>query len=175
MTPRRRRVVLFVALAAVVGWSGWLGFNDDASDQLVEADIRRAPVAAPDAAPASESPVATPVQATSDEIESRFALSHSNLFPGQTWYVAPPPPPPPPPQPELPPPPPEAPPLPYSYMGRWQESGSTTYYLARGTLPVSVRPGQVLDGVWKLESASADTLNFMYLPLNQTRSLRTGE
>jgi hypothetical protein len=60
-------------------------------------------------------------------------------------------------------------------MGRWQEAGQTTYYLTRGSLPVSVRPSQVLDGVWRLEPVTGGMLNFTYIPLNQTRSLRTGE
>jgi hypothetical protein len=60
-------------------------------------------------------------------------------------------------------------------MGRWQEAGQTTYYLARGTAPVSVHAGQVLDGVWRLEPVTGGMLNFTYLPLNQTRSLRAGD
>jgi hypothetical protein len=60
-------------------------------------------------------------------------------------------------------------------MGRWQEAGQTTYYLMRGTTPLSARTGQVLDGVWQLEPVSGGLLNFTYLPLNQMRSLRTGE
>ena len=47
--------------------------------------------------------------------------------------------------------------------------------LVRGTQPLSVRAGQVLDGVWQLEPVSGGILNFTYLPLNQTRSLRTGD
>ena len=46
---------------------------------------------------------------------------------------------------------------------------------ARGTAPVSVHAGQVLDGVWRLEPVTGGMLNFTYLPLNQTRSLRTGD
>jgi hypothetical protein len=125
----------------------------------------RAPVsAAPDTAA-----VAKPKP---QEAASRLALSRANLFPEQTWFVAPPPPPPPPP---YVPPPPQAPALPFSYMGRWQDDAQTTYYLMRGTLPLSVRAGQVLDGVWRLEPVANGILNFTYLPLNQTRSLRTGD
>ena len=32
-----------------------------------------------------------------------------------------------------------------------------------------------LDGVWRLEPVTGGILNFTYLPLNQTRSLRTGD
>jgi len=173
MNHATRRGILFVALAGVVGWSAWLAVNDSDPVEAEEAGVELA-------APPVQRPPASPVPALlppvkSADIEPRLALSNTNLFPSQTWYIPPPPPPPPPPQAYVPPPPPQAPPLPFTYMGRWQEAGETTYYLARGTLPVSVRPGQVIEGVWKLETASNGILNFTYLPLNQTRSLRTGE
>jgi len=60
-------------------------------------------------------------------------------------------------------------------MGHWQEDNVTTYYLTRGSIPVSARAGQVLDGTWQLEPVTGKTLNFTYLPLNQVRSLRMGD
>jgi hypothetical protein len=164
MTASRRRALLFLALAGVVGWSLWLAFGET---ENAEVDVAEPVTRARSPAPAE---TAAPVQPP--ETAPRLALSRSNLFPQQTWYV---PPPPPPPQPYVAPPPPQAPSLPFSYMGRWQEAGQTTYYLARGTLPVSVRAGQVLDGVWRLEPVTGGQLNFTYLPLDQTRSLRTGD
>lgn len=174
MTEKQRRTVIFAVLAGVVAWSGWLALNEPASeaesDLLATAEpARPAPLAPPADKPAAPPPGAP---AESQEAPSRLALSRANLFPEQTWYVAPPPPPP-----AAPyvPPPPQAPPLPFTYMGRWQDGGETTYYLTRGSLPVSVRAGQVLDGVWRLEPVSGPQLNFTYLPLDQMRSLRTGD
>lgn len=171
MSDAKRRVVLFLALAGAVGWSAWLALNEPATDateiELVEPTAQsRTPVVADPVSdtPTSVKPGTTPAP--------RLALSTTNLFPEQTWYIAPPPPPPPA---YVPPPPPQAPALPFTYMGRWQEADKTTYYLTRGTLPVSVQPNQILDGVWRLEPVTGRTLNFTYLPLNQTRSLRTGE
>lgn len=164
MTAARRRALLFLALAGVVGWSLWLAFGETNTAVVDVAEpVTRARAPAPTGAAAPGKPPDT---------APRMALSRSNLFPEQTWYVAPPPPPPPP---YVEPPPPQAPALPFSYMGRWQEAGQTTYYLARGSLPVSVRAGQVLDGVWRLEPVTGGQLNFTYLPLDQTRSLRTGD
>lgn len=164
-----RRVVLFAALAGVVAWSGWLAANgetDTADDAIELAKLAmRTPV------PALSHPSAAAPAPHKEEI--RLALARADLFPEQTWHVPPPPPPAPPPPP--PPPPPMAPPLPFIYMGRWQEAGETTYYLSRGVTPVSVRAGQVLDGVWQLEPVAGGLLNFTYLPLNQTRSLRIGD
>ncbi|MFP5408006.1 MAG: hypothetical protein ACLGGY_01865 [Gammaproteobacteria bacterium] len=165
MTAARRRALLFLALAGVVGWSLWLAFGET---NTAVVDVAEPVTRARSAAPAE----AVAARAQPPEAAPRLALSRSNLFPEQTWYVAPPPPPPPP---YVEPPPPQAPALPFSYMGRWQEAGQTTYYLARGSLPVSVRAGQVLDGVWRLEPVTGGQLNFTYLPLNQTRSLRTGD
>jgi hypothetical protein len=173
MSEKQRRSVLFIALAGVAAWSAWLAVNEPASEAAGDL-VEVAEPAARTSHPASEvtdpAPIMTPTKPP--EATPRLALARANLFPEQTWYVAPPPPPPPP---YVPPPPPQAPALPFSYMGRWQEAGQTTYYLARGTLPVSVRTGQVLDGVWRLEPVAGGLLNFTYLPLNQTRSLRTGD
>jgi hypothetical protein len=167
MTKKQRRSVLFIALAGVVAWSAWLAFDEPASDP----DTDLVEVAEP-AARANPPVVAVAIApGKPQEAAPRLALSRANLFPEQTWAVAPPAPPPP----DEPPPPPQAPALPYSYIGRWQEAGQTTYYLARGALPVSVRAGQVLDGVWRLEPVTGSQLNFTYLPLDQTRSLRTGD
>ncbi|MBW8372234.1 MAG: hypothetical protein K0M66_14865 [Thiobacillus sp.] len=169
----RRRPVLFIALAGVAAWSAWLAIDKPASDADTDLVEVAEPVArARPPAPAAIGTTPAPAPANPQETAPRLALSRANLFPEQTWFVAPPPPPPPP---YVPPPPPQAPALPFSYMGRWQDAGQITYYLARGTLPVSVRAGQVLDGVWRLEPVSGGQLNFTYLPLDQTRSLRTGD
>lgn len=168
MTAARRRTLLFVLLAGAVGWSAWLAFQDEPAGEaeLVEPVQRTRVAEAASASPAAARPAPPPAAGT------RLGRMRADLFPEQTWYVPPPPPPPPP---YVPPPPPQAPALPYAYMGRWLDGGDTTWYLTRGSQPVSVRTGQVLDGVWRLDAASAGALTFTYLPLNQTRSLRTGD
>jgi len=172
MTDKKRRSVLFLALAGVAAWSIWLAVNEQSDDAAGDRIEVAEPVArAPHPTPAVKGPAPATPRGKSQDPTPRLALG-ANLFPEQTWYVPPPPPPPPP---YVPPPPPQAPALPFSYMGRWQDAGQTTYYLTRGTLPVSVRAGQVLDGVWRLEPVAGGMLNFTYLPLNQTRSLRTGD
>jgi len=60
-------------------------------------------------------------------------------------------------------------------MGHWLENGKTVYYLMRGTEPLAVQAGQVVDGVWRLEPVRGKVLDFTYVPLNQTRNLRIGE
>lgn len=180
MNDARRRTLLFTTLAIALLWSGWLAFNDSSDSaqdaaEPVEAVERRARPAVNQAQPVT--PAQTPAQSATapraaTEITPRMAVARADLFPKQTWYIPPPPPPPPP---YVPPPPPQAPPLPFTYMGSWQEDATTTYYLTRGSLPVSVRAGQVLDGAWQLEPVTGKTLNFTYLPLKQVRSLRMGD
>ena len=173
MTEKQRRTVLFVALAGAVAWSAWLAINEPAGDAEIDpAEVAEPQAHARPAVAAALQAAATPAPAKLQEAVPRLALARANLFPEQTWYVPPPPPPPPP---YVPPPPPQAPALPFSYLGRWQEAGQTTYDLMRGNVPLSVHAEQVLDGVWRLEPVNGGTLNFTYLPLNQTRSLRTGD
>lgn len=168
MTETRRRALLFALLAGALGWSAWLALQDESAGEaeLVE-PAQRARTAEAASVPPAQTRAAPP-----PSTEARLGRMRADLFPEQTWYVPPPPPPPPP---YVPPPPPQAPALPYAYMGRWLDGGDATWYLTRGGQPVSVRAGQVLDGVWRLDAASAGALTFTYLPLNQTRSLRTGD
>jgi hypothetical protein len=174
MTDKQRRSALFLALVGVAAWSVWLAVSEPANDAATElVDVAEPAARIKPLVTATTQTTAVGTSRKSQETSPRLALANANLFPKQTWFIPPPPPTPPPPPP--PPPPPQAPPLPFSYMGRWQESGETTYYLARGAMPVSVRAGQVLDGTWRLEPVTGSMLNFTYLPLNQTRSLRTGD
>lgn len=176
MTEKQRRPAMFIVLAGVVAWSAWLALDEPTEETaLVDvaepaANVKAAHLKPVTPAAIDRAPALTP--AAAQDTPSRLMLARANLFPDQTWYIPPPPPPPPP---YVPPPPPQAPALPFNYMGKWQDAGLTTYYLMRGAVPVSVRTGQVLDGVWRLEPVSGGTLNFTYLPLNQTRSLRTGD
>lgn len=160
--------MLFAMLAGALGWSGWLALNEPAEDaaqvELAEPRAAAPTRIAPPPVPSAVGMTAAP--------RVRLAAARTNLFPEQTWFVPPPPPPPPP---YVPPPPPQAPALPYTYVGRWIEGNETTWYLNRGGTPLAVRTGQVLDSVWRLEAAHGGILNFTYLPLNQTRSLRTGD
>lgn len=176
MTATRRRTLLFALLTGAAGWSAWLAFQGEPADEaeLVEPVQRTRVVEAAPASPAPGTPAATHPTPPPVTNGARLDRIRTDLFPAQTWYVPPPPPPPPPP-PYVPPLPPQAPALPYAYMGRWLDGGDATWYLTRGSQPMSVRTGQVLDGVWRLDAASTGALTFTYLPLNQTRSLRTGD
>jgi hypothetical protein len=95
----------------------------------------------------------------------------SNLFGARSWEnKAPPKKAPPPP----PPPPPQAPPLPFTYMGRWIERGETTVMIASGNRNFTVREGEKIDPTYLLEKVDADKLVIRYLPLDETQVLPLG-
>jgi hypothetical protein len=94
------------------------------------------------------------------------------LFASHSWYVPPPPPPP-----AAPPPPPEptAPPFPYAVIGSYAPQGHpAVFFLSQGERVIDAHVGDVIDGVYKLESAAAGQLVFVYLPLNVRQTLAAG-
>lgn len=96
-----------------------------------------------------------------------------NPFAGKSWYVPPP---------ALPSPiivavpkeveRPSAPSLPFSYMGQIQEQGErAVVFLTQGTRAYSVRAGEDIDDLYRLESVSPTRLVLVYLPLNIRQAL----
>lgn len=97
----------------------------------------------------------------------------TDLFAGKSWYV---PPPPPKPKPPPPPPPPTAPPLPFAFMGTYQEpDGRLVIFLTRGDRLYTVSPGDVIDNTYRVEEVVAGQLGLTYLPLNIRQSMTVGE
>jgi len=92
------------------------------------------------------------------------------VFASKSWYVPPPPPP------RAPPPPPTAPPLPFAYMGRFQEGGdSPVIFLTRGELLYSVHVGEVIDETYRIEQLTPNEVIFIYLPMDKRQVLRIAE
>ncbi len=124
-----------------------------------------APAFAQNTAPADNAP-----RVELDKLKRPAAPAEpSNLFNSRSWEkkaapkkAAPPPP---------PPPPPQAPPLPFTYVGRWIERGETTVMLAQGPRNFTVREGEKVDASYLLEKVSPDRLVFRYVPLDQTQVL----
>lgn len=75
-----------------------------------------------------------------------------------------------------PPPKPSAPALPFQVLGTMIDRGATTLFLARGTENYSVKPGDVIDEVYRLEQLTETHATFVYLPLQerQTLEVRSG-
>ncbi|SEN67331.1 hypothetical protein SAMN05428959_102852 [Duganella sp. CF517] len=67
------------------------------------------------------------------------------------------------------------PPLPFQFMGRFTDDGKTAYFLQIDGQNVVARPGEKINDSYLLDSVSGDTMNFIYLPLNQKQSLAVGD
>jgi len=95
-----------------------------------------------------------------------------NTFSAISWYVPPPPPPPPKP---VPPPPPSAPPMPFSYFGRYEEGGSLVILLVKGERIYTVAEGEVIENTYRIERLIGGRLELTYLPLNIKQTISAGE
>jgi len=95
-----------------------------------------------------------------------------NAFASKSWYVPPPPPPPP----KIEPPPkPTAPPLPFVYIGRYDNPGApTVIMLVRGDRLYTVSEGDSIDGTYHVDRVEKGQVELTYLPLKQKQFLQTG-
>ena len=92
----------------------------------------------------------------------------SDPFRPKSWYVAPPPPPP------EPPPKPTAPPLPFQYMGLFEDQGKVVVYLTRGNESFAISAGDKFAGAYQLEKIERGILIISYLPLSIRQTLSIG-
>lgn len=65
--------------------------------------------------------------------------------------------------------------LPFQFMGRFTDDGKTAYFLQIDGQNVVARPGEKINDSYLLDSVSGDTMNFIYLPLNQKQTLVVGD
>lgn len=72
----------------------------------------------------------------------------------------------------LPVPPPVAPAVPFSYMGKLEDTpkGTQVFLMTNGRL-FSVLEGEKIDQHWRLDAENADSLHLTYLPLNLPKIL----
>lgn len=73
-----------------------------------------------------------------------------------------------------PPPPPMAPPLPFAYIGKLAEEGNTTVFLALGERNLAVKPGDVIDNMYRLEGVNDNAVMLTHLPTGMQQSLPIG-
>ena len=93
-----------------------------------------------------------------------------NVFVGKSWYVPPPPPPPPPPVVVVP----TAPPLPFTYMGRFDDAAKPVIFLVRSDRVLLVSAGDVIEGTYRVDGIVGTALGLTYLPLNIRQNLYIG-
>lgn len=98
----------------------------------------------------------------------------SSAFRAMSWYVAPPPPPPRPASKPLPPPPPTAPPMPFSFMGRYEEGAARIILLLKGDRIYTVSEGEVIDNTYRVGALAGGQLELIYLPLDIKQTISAG-
>jgi hypothetical protein len=99
----------------------------------------------------------------------------TNVFSPSSWFVPPPPPPPPKPVKASPPPKPTAPPLPFIYFGRYEDSSTKVIMLAKGEQIYTVSEGDVIDNTYRVEQVRVGVIDLTYLPLNIKQSINIGD
>lgn len=97
----------------------------------------------------------------------------ADLFASTSWYVAPAAPPAPV-MVALPPPTPTAPPMPFGYLGRYQDAAKPIIFLTRSDRVLLVSEGDVIEGAYRVDGIVGSRLGLTYLPLNIRQSLDIG-
>ena len=70
-----------------------------------------------------------------------------------------------------PPPPPAAPPLPYRFAGIVRQGDEVQILVARGERVMPVKEGDVLDGAYRVASATTEHVELVYVPLGTTQRI----
>jgi hypothetical protein len=149
-----RKLLLFGALAGVVGF---LLIDKPAKTPEVA-------IAKPDGAPAPAGSSAEPLA-----LPDRQGLGRAR---GELFSAPPPPPPPRKPAPEpVVAPVPVAPPVPYRFAGKVRKGSEVEILISKGELVFPVKAGDTLDGMYRVQSVTADRIELVYLPLGSRDSI----
>lgn len=166
-----RRVAGWLAFFGICGLIAWMPeqfFGEQAQDTVSDArpvsSKHRDAIAARqnNASEAASSPVT--------------AVPQVDLFAAQNWYVAPvvtaeqqaalnaP----------AIPTVPTAPPLPFQFIGKLEDSQQLQVFLQNGERLYVVRAGDVIDETYKVDRISATEMSFVYLPMKFAQTLSVG-
>lgn len=179
---QQKWIVLGLALlaaAAYVEWQDTSRAGINASANIARANIVQANIREPGKPGVRHSANAIEVADVKLESLGKRDINQEkmiNMFEKRTWVIPPPPPPPPPKPKPMPPPEPVAPPLPYAYLGSYQEPGGhLIIFLTKGERMYSVSPGDVLESVYRVDGIVGGQLSLTYIPLNTVQTLSVGE
>lgn len=169
--PKRLGAMLLLAFILAV----WVLLKDDAEDsdaiELMDAkQSRQARPASTAAKKMNQNALSASLETYQDGIipwqklqRQPLTTKVDNVFKVHSWLVVP----------KVakvkapPPPPPVAPPAPFTYMGKLEDSPKgTQLFLMRGGKLYTAIKGQKIDAQWRLDSEGIDTVNLTYLPLN---------
>ncbi len=105
---------------------------------------------------------------------SRDTSEPGNLFAGQApaAVLRPAPKPAPP---RMPEPPIPVPALPYRYLGLYSEAGTSSVFILVNDRGVAIKPGDIIDGTFRVAGIEPGYIAFVHLPSNQELRLATNE
>ncbi len=147
----------------------------DGPDEAVVEPVAHAPRNAGASDPGhSARPAEAPVEAPDVPTRARLAQNtRTDPFAPKGWTPPPPPPPKPaPPEPPPPPPPPTAPPIPYKFIGQFDDkSTKPAAFITKGDALFVVHVGDVVESTYRVESFNAAQVVVTYLPLKQRQTI----
>lgn len=164
LSQRQRWALLGGALALTLLLAVWPDGGDERSRAVVGVEPR----SHAGAKPQDQAPV---LLAMSIDTLPRGAGAEGedkevkNIFARQTWFVPPPPPKPAPPAP---------PPLPFSYLGKVIDGNQVTVFVTQGDRNMVLKTGDVIDGLYRVETIAPPVMTLTFLPLNMQQSLEIG-
>lgn len=183
----KKNLVLYLVLAITLALTAWLAFNGSGEPEALSAIEIKHQTRVLEPPSQSVSRIEQTANGSSlDKVNQAHSQPPFNplfnrqvnlqssthkiqdLFKPHTWFVAPPvkkvvl----------LPLPPPVAPPAPFNYLGKLEDSpkGTLIFLMANNTL-YSVFKGEKINQQWRLDSEDANTIKLTYLPLQLTQVL----
>lgn len=69
----------------------------------------------------------------------------------------------------------QAPALPFQFIGRSEQAGVQSIFVSHGEQTLMLRPGDVIDKIWRVAAIEGNAVRFVYLPLDETKSLSLGD
>lgn len=162
MAPRRR-LLLWGSLALTLAAVAWVDRGDrDNNVEVVKKSIQRTPPATGPSAGLGRIP-STP--GLTDLVRNQYTTSHADLFPGRDWI---------PPPVAMPTGPAGPPPLPFAYIGKLLEKDGPVLFLLHRERTLAVRRGDLIDGTYRIEKITPQSVVLLYLPLKQQQFLDLG-
>lgn len=70
---------------------------------------------------------------------------------------------------------PVAPPLPFRFLGRYGDGQVQSVMLVKGERLYLARPGDTIDGAYRIDAVTAQSVELTYLPMQLKQSLGTGD
>ncbi|WP_269532640.1 hypothetical protein [Chitinimonas sp. BJYL2] len=168
---QRRWLILGSVLAATVIAMLYPVEQPDATLEVTESAVREAALALVPAAPKQSAPVASPAPTVTAATELPDTIP--DPFANKGW-TAPPPAPVPvaAPAPVVSAPIPVGPPpLPFKFLGRFNDGGQDVVYLSRGEQMLIAKAGEALDASYKVIALTASQIEFEHLPTGEHQSL----